>query len=454
MPSRALLTQSDVAYEPASMADPSGRVFRYDGGLYRAIRPEAAQRYRDLLAHPRCTALFDLGLIDTEISDLQLEGAGLVLRHRELPYVTYALEWCAPMLRDAARLTLDLAIELDQFGCELLDAHPWNVLFEGSSPRFIDFGSIVPAKPGSAWQAQKEFINTFINPLRLLIAGRGDTARRLMTRPRVWGVRDQETAELLGWRDRAVHWWDKRTVLPRTDEPRTRALRKLRGYLDRLEIPSPSTEWSGYYNEYVDLDAPDTWTAKQRYVDDVLRRTQPRTALDLAANAGWFSRLAERHGCTVVATDNDETCLAQLYDLSRAQRLNILPVYQDFTHPAPTYGPADVFPDAYSRFGADLVIALAITHHLVFKAGLNLEQIAQTLARFAGKDLLVEFVPREDRHVAQWYSDRYAWYSLENFMNALSRYFETLHVVPSNVAPRVLITGRARQSAGNATRAA
>jgi SAM-dependent methyltransferase len=442
-----VLKRNEVAFEPASKADPHGRVFRHGGRLYRAINPAIARTYRDLLNDPRCTRLFDLGLIDTEIADLDLEGAGLVLRHRELPHVTYGLEWCAPMFLDAARLTIDLAIELDTMGFELLDAHPWNVLFEGPTPRFIDFGSIVPAKPGTPWRSQDQFFTAFVNPLRLLINGQGDTARQMMTRPRIWGVTDREAASLSGTLDRLAHAWQKLTALPGPNEPRTSALPKLRAYLDRVEIAEPTTEWSDYYNDYADLDDPTTWTAKQRVADDVLRRVKPKTVLDLAANAGWFSRLAERHGCTVVATDNDETCLANLYQQAKAQGLNINTVVQDFSKPTEAHGESSQFPDAYTRLRADLVFALAITHHLVFKAGMGFDQIAQTLAGFTDGELLVEFVPREDRHVAQWYTEEYAWYTLKNFTAALARHFDGITETPSNVQPRVLITCKKKQAA-------
>ncbi len=444
MPLSETLKREQVSFEPSSVADPHGRVFRWSGRLYRAINHEAAPIYRRLLDDPRCSRLFDVGLIDTGVADFDLEGYGLVLCHRELPRVTYGFEWCAPMLLDAAKLTIDLAIELDKLGFELLDAHPWNVLFEGTAPRFIDFGSIKPAEPNTPWIAQGEFVKTFINPLFLLVRGFGGEARHHMVQTRKWGVTGRDLAQALGVKARLTRFWLGLTMLPRENEPRSKALVKLKDYLNQIELPAPATEWSDYYNEYASLDAPDTWTAKQRVADDVLRRVKPKTVLDLAANAGWFSRLAERHGCQVVATDNDETCLAELYRNAKADGLDILPVVQDFTRPSPAHGAKSEFPDAYTRLRSDLVLALAITHHLVFKAGMDFDQIAETLAGFTGQELLVEFVPKEDRHVAEWYTDQYAWYTLDNFKAALSKHFDGVSVTASNVVPRVLLSCRVR----------
>lgn len=434
-----VLTRSEVEFEPASRVDPHGRLFRHEGKLYRAIQPEISQTYRDLLTHPGCAKLFELGLIDTWIADIQLEGAGLVLEHRELPLVSYGFEWCAPMLMDAARLTIDLAIELDKLGFELLDAHPWNVLFEGSTPRFIDFGSIKPTDKDTPWCGQAEFIKTFINPLFLLVRGHAESARRGMADYRRWGVTDRELGGIVGRKERLAHLWLSLTSLPRANQRRPQALAKLRAYLDLIELPEPATEWSDYYKDVESLDDRDAWSNKQRAAEQILRQVKPQSVLDLAANAGWFSMLAARHGCKVTATDNDETCLAELYRQAKSQALDIHTIVQDFTCPAPAHGPDDVFPDAYSRLRSDLVLALAITHHLVFKAGVDFQQIARVLDGFTGKAMLVEFVPKEDRHVALWYTEAYQWYNLDNFKAALAPYFDRITVHPSNREPRVLL---------------
>jgi hypothetical protein len=448
MAESVVLKRAEVEFEPASKADPHGRVFRHGGNLYRAINPGMASTYRELLDDPRCTKLFDVGLIDTEVADFDLEDTGLVLRHRMLPYATYGFEWCAPMLLDAAKLTIDFAIKLDEMGFELHDAHPWNIMFDGATPRFIDFGSITPAKANTPWISQAEFIKTFINPLFLLMRGHAQTARKGMANYHRWGVTDLELANIVGRKQRLERFWQRLASLPGPNQNRGKALRMFRSYLDRIELAKPTTEWSEYYNnKYAELEDQTTWTAKQRVADDVLRRVQPKTVLDLAANAGWFSRLAESHGCTVVSTDNDETCLANLYKEAKGNGLNIHCVVQDFTAPAEAHGENKQFPGAYARLKADLVFALAITHHLVFKAGMDFDQIAKTLAGFTEGEVLVEFVPKEDRHVALWYTDAYDWYTLENFKASLAEHFDGITEAPSNVEPRVLISCKKRQAA-------
>jgi hypothetical protein len=51
----------------------------------------------------------------------------------------------------------------------------------------------------------------------------------------------------------------------------------------------------------------------------------------------------------------------------------------------------------------------------------------------------VEFVPFEDEHVSLWSTERPPWYSLESFLAAMTRHFESFTIVPSEPSPRVVI---------------
>jgi len=51
-------------------------------------------------------------IIETELEPNGLEGYALTLRHRKLAPLSFCYEWPAPMLRDAALLTLDISRQL------------------------------------------------------------------------------------------------------------------------------------------------------------------------------------------------------------------------------------------------------------------------------------------------------------------------------------------------------
>lgn len=56
---------------------------------------------------------------------------------------------------------------------------------------------------------------------------------------------------------------------------------------------------------------------------------------------------------------------------------------------------------AAGRLRCEMVLALAVTHHLVFGQGMSFELIAETMDAFSEKWLIIEFIPGNDRFVSE-----------------------------------------------------
>jgi len=462
------LCVSEVEFHPLSFVESSVRLFSWHGSLYRGVGAERSALYRRLVAERFVHEWVERGwLIETEIAEVQLEGYGLVLHHRRIPFVSYPYEWCAEMLKAAALLVLDFEIELSRHDLVLSDAHPWNVLFEGVRPVFVDFGSIAPADGTGRWAASDEFCRFFLNPLRLFAQGRTRIVR--------WLLHDYDSGVLwsdlhaLGHRQlgmqlreasRALYTHAKQWV-PASVRPlvkpvvdrmkaqfpagaqglRLTALSRVREEVAAMAFPPQRTVWTEYYKgAFPPLVPSPDWTTKHHNVLRVLSELRPASVLDVAANRGWYAQLAAELGSEVVAFDVDEPCVNQLFlDAHRAKR-SILPLVMDFRNPSPGYGLCHQwFAPATQRLRCDMVMALAITHHLVFKQHLTFEQIVQGLAMLTTRWLLVEFIPAEDQYVREWGSVRNAWYTLEGFKAALERTFRHVNLYLSAPEPRVLL---------------
>jgi hypothetical protein len=110
------------------------------------------------------------------------------------------------------------------------------------------------------------------------------------------------------------------------------------------------------------------------------------------------------------------------------------------------------FPSAMTRLRAECVLALALAHHLVFWQFADFDVVVNALCQFTLRDLIVEFIPREDEYVAKWWTESYGWYTLENLLSLLGRRFARIAVVPSAPKPRVLVVCeglKAGPAAGN-----
>ncbi|MEI6242479.1 MAG: SAM-dependent methyltransferase, partial [Chlamydiota bacterium] len=92
----------------------------------------------------------------------------LVVEHPKIDFPSYPYEWAPEMLHQAALLTIDLAEQLFQEGLGIKDASPYNILFEGPNPIFIDFSSVEKrSKESPLWLPYAQFIHTFLFPLLL-----------------------------------------------------------------------------------------------------------------------------------------------------------------------------------------------------------------------------------------------------------------------------------------------
>jgi len=86
-----------------------------------------------------------------------------------------------------------------------------------------------------------------------------------------------------------------------------------------------------------------------------------------------------------------------------------------------------------------MVLALGLVHLLVFKYYVPFEQIVETLATFARRWLLVEFISREDGEVRNLWWDWLSWYTLDQFQAVLGRYFNNITILPSHPQRRILL---------------
>jgi len=218
-------------------------------------------------------------------------------------------------------------------------------------------------------------------------------------------------------------------------------LQKVRREVEALTLPPPKGGWSEYYKDCFPSFSPsEEWTTKEHSVRQALLDSRPGSVLDIGSNVDWYSQLAALLGCRVVAIDTDEGCVAQLYRDIKKKNLPILPLVMDFRAPSPGYGLGNLAAlPATARLKCDMVMALALVHHLVFKQHLNFEQIIAGLSIFSTRWLLVEFIPREDMYVRDWWSERYSWYNLENFVAVLRRHFHRVESYASFPDPRVLL---------------
>jgi hypothetical protein len=204
-------------------------------------------------------------------------------------------------------------------------------------------------------------------------------------------------------------------------------IRNLRKLVDRVRLKKADTEWANYSERghYTDADLQ----AKEVFVSSVASTVKPKLAWDLGANDGHFSRLVADEGAYVIAADGDHSAIDGLYrSLREAGDTRILPLVLDLADPSPNRGWRGRERLAFSeRSRPQLVLALALIHHLVISRNVPMQEFVDFLAD-AGTDLVVEFPTPEDpmvqgllRNKAEGVHDDY---TVDVFESALARRFD------------------------------
>ncbi|WBB81188.1 class I SAM-dependent methyltransferase [Micromonospora sp. WMMD882] len=416
------MTISGVRVEPGSFRDPANRVFHRDGDVLRGLNEQAASDYRALAGTAFFRALLAAGKVcgTEQVGSLPDLPWATVLRHERIPFVSHPYEWSFGMLRDAARLHLEVLAEAVAAGFTLKDGSAYNVQWRGVEPVFIDVGSFAPAREGEPWAGYRQFCQTLLYPLLLQahlgvdfqpwLRARVDGIGAEQLRPLFRGLRRLRPGVLthlhlhgaMQRRHAAATTTDVREQLRAAGYSRDLALATVRGLtrlVDRLDRPPPDSHWEDYQRTcgY----SPEDRAAKEHFVADALTSgPRPALVLDLGANDGRYARLAARHADQVVAVEQDPAVVDRLYRRLRADRdRRILPLVMDLADPSPGGGwrGAERAPFA-ARAGADVVLALALAHHLAIGRNVPLPEVVDCLVGLVrpGGRIVVEFVHPRD----------------------------------------------------------
>ncbi|MGH7675951.1 MAG: SAM-dependent methyltransferase, partial [Gemmatimonadales bacterium] len=121
---------------------------------------------RRLAADGRVVVTWELAPEEARAAGVLAGPGERVLEHERIPFPSYPYEWPPEMLDAAARLTLDVSDALLGEGLGLKDATPYNVLFRGSRPVFVDVLSVERREPHDPiWLAAGQLERTFLLPL-------------------------------------------------------------------------------------------------------------------------------------------------------------------------------------------------------------------------------------------------------------------------------------------------
>ena len=428
----------------ASFRDPSGFLFQREGKLYRQINQVYREDYEALMGSGLYSALVAKGWLvahqEVDVQPYLEENAFKVIQPEIIPFISYPYEWSFSQLRAAALRTLavqKLALEHDM---SLKDASAYNIQYASWRPVLIDSLSFERYNEGEPWTAYRQFCQHFLAPLALM--SYRDVRMNRLSQAYIDGLPLDLTARLLPARTRlnlslATHIhlhaasqqrYSDRTV-DRSSARGRMGKSALLGLVDslisatkKLSWKAAGTEWAAYYEETNYDDR--AMQHKREIVQGFIRQVHPGMVWDLGANTGRFSRLASAEGIFCVSFDIDPAAVELNYKACRkGKESNLVPLVMDLTNPSPAIGwQNEERRSLLQRGPVDMVLALALIHHLAIANNVPLNQLAEFFASIT-RWLAIEFVPKSDSQVQRLLATRqdiFPDYSVEGFLNAMT----------------------------------
>jgi len=454
-----------VRADPGSFRDRNNRVYDDGARIFRGLSATALENwqkvsrerfFQDLLREGKVVATQSV----TEPELLrhpELGGWAGVVEHARIPFISYSYEWSFGMLKDAALLHLDILARALENGWTLKDSTSFNVQFQDSRPIFIDIPSFEPHVEGEPWRGYRQFCMMFLFPLMLkayrdvdfgpflrsdlegidpslankLISGRSRFRKGVL--PHVYlHARMQERAAARELAEAKALNEDAKGRVSRSrgvKQSKTMLLAtvdSLRRTIERMSTADSRTTWGDYETDHSYGDT--SYESKKQFVAKHAGEKPRRLVWDIGSNTGTFSRLCEPFAEHVVSIDGDPKAIERLYQTEkRRPSSKLLPMIANLSNISPNHGWRGAERKALdSRTRPDLVLCLALIHHMVIAANVPMQEFVDWLHSLGG-DLIIEFVSATDdmsqmllRNKVNQYED----YTEERFEQLVARHFE------------------------------
>jgi len=413
--------------------DTRGYIFERNNFIIRKIHNEYNHKIKKIYYLYKKKNFIRLGLVKTIFQSEKKE-----LIHQK-HVISYPYEWSPSMFKDSVLFHLNLYLKLYKFGLTLKDGLLNNILFYYSKPVFVDFFSLVFIKDLISEKWLLKLNNKNYSDLRFTIYD--SMILPYIIEPFISFARQQnqlvrkylfhQYANTLQsnnffYKISKIFWKKfynikdiffnlnynllslKIIINDKNEIKFNNFLRKIIRVIKTINISPKVSNYSTYYDDKkanYKLSFDSNWSDKQKSFFKIIKKSRPKSVLDLGCNAGWFSFLAEKSGASVIAIDNDEACVDAIYLYSKKKKLNILPLVMSFEDlDKEKYGiplrkntkSKVLFLSPLNRLQCDMVVCLALSHHLILGNGLSIKKIFKDLSFLTKKYLIFEFVNLND----------------------------------------------------------
>lgn len=378
--------------------------------VYRIIQKEKISDTKEIIELYNNNPIIQKFVVQTQMMhDKKIIDNEFVLEHKYLPYVTRIYEWNNQQIKDCAYFCLDFLKELINCGFTLKDIHSYNVAFNEGNFIWIDFGSIIKGKTSIG--VFYEFVNVYI--CSYIMLNRNSKFRLYKN-----GECQYEDVEgYLTENERKIYRDNILLINSLYKENRIdNIIELLRKWVQNLKSHTKYSIWNDYQDETLKkIENPSLWSRKDKTIISMIGNININNVLDVAGNSGAYCFILASKMKNCIICDVNERAIEKAYNKIIKDKINnILPVVGRFGD------------NIDERFKSDLVMAIALEHHLVFAQQFTFIEIIENLYKLTNKYLLIEFTLPENEFVSKWINEKFDWYTLENFKKAINAKFNII----------------------------
>jgi hypothetical protein len=431
-----------------SYKDSAARVVQKDGLFYRLLFKEYQLEYDHLMQSGLYAKLQLKGLLiaHEEVPNSTVtnhdQSVYKTLKPAQIQFQSYPFEWSYTQWKKAILAFFQINQIALEYGMILKDATPFNFYLEEGKAVMLDTSSFEFFKEGDKWNAYRQFCSEFLSPITLMHYNGQRWSR--ISRTHLRGLPLDFVSKQLPLKS----WFNLNTLLHihihskyaneknniTNKKNAGFSVEKLKSLIDLMQSNLKNwskpyqfeKHWSEYYSK--NIDSEQYLAHKEQVITKWLKQIQPTTVLDMGANTGKFSMLAANYAQKVIALESDDICVDIVEQQIQANKQKeIYTLVIDLAETTPNLGALNKeFTSIYTRAKSQMIMGLAIVHHLHITSQLSFQQIAELFAMFSTQYLIVEFIPITDNKVQFLIKDKkinLMDYNEIQFQKALSNWF-------------------------------
>ena len=430
--------------ENFSFKDYSARVFQQEGIYYRAITPEYQAEYEHLMTSGLYSELVQSKLLNPhqEVELSTEQEAYKILYPQQIDFLSLPFEWCYAQWRKVLLAYLEINLIALKYGLILKDATPYNFCLQGGKALLFDTSSFAFFKEPNYWIAYRQFCEEMLGPFALMHY-RGMRWGRLMLASHQ-GLPLDFISQNLPRKSYLnlscllhLHLHAKSYQKPGAKKGNSQGFSQeklievfsmIKGIVQKWDTYHQYPNyWSEYYD--IDIETDEYLQDKQETVKAYLQSCNVKSVLDLGANTGKFSELACYYADRVIALEFDKKCVDYIEKtITETGNKKLHTLLGDLSQTSPDFGllGKEHF-SIFKRAKSDLVLVLALVHHLALSKLIPFELITDLVHEFSNRYVLIEFIEKSDRKVNQLLQTNPRYYpSKEEFELIIQQKFTIL----------------------------